>query len=349
MSLFVDNNWIWLYNPLNLDFRGEMQITGAQKRRVAIFFIFGIGIVLLLTAVLVGNRLLKREDCYYSRFTDISVAGLTEGSSVKFQGMNIGHISGISIDHENTEVVQIEFCLKPGVPIKEGTTSQLGNIGITGLKFLELQGGGTGKSIPVGGEIPSMKSGWDEITGKATVIAEKLESILNSISIAIKGVKKEDVESIVKNIDGISESVDVILRENKDNIRSIVARVDVLLKGVNSNMDNVSAITKNVKDITSPQGSFAKAMAAIEETVTELSKDYKEADVKDKIDKMFALVETTQKTIDTVNLTIERSKENIDTSLSEMSEGMSNFSEFTRIIMENPSALFNAPKSGEVE
>lgn len=326
-----------------------MQITGAQKRRVAIFFLFGIGIIILLTAVLVGNKLLKREDCYYSRFTDISVAGLTEGSSVKFQGMNIGHVSAISIDHENTEVVQIEFCLKPGVPIKEGTMAQLGNIGITGLKFLELQGGGQGKDIPVGGEIPSMKSGWDEITGKATVIAEKLESILNTVNIAIKGLKKEDVESIVHNIDGISGSVNVMLKENKNDIRSIVSRVDVLLKEVNSNMSNISAITKNVKDLTSPEGSITKTLLIVEDTVRELNKDYKEADVKDKIDKMFALVETTQKTIDTVNLTLERSKENIDTSLTEMSEGMSNFSEFTRIIMENPSALFNAPKSGEVE
>jgi len=326
-----------------------MQITGAQKRRVAIFFLFGIGIIILLTAVLVGNKLLKREDCYYSRFTDISVAGLTEGSSVKFQGMNIGHVSAISIDHENTEVVQIEFCLKPGVPIKEGTMAQLGNIGITGLKFLELQGGGQGKDIPVGGEIPSMKSGWDEITGKATVIAEKLESILNTVNIAIKGLKKEDVESIVHNIDGISGSVNVMLKENKNDIRSIVSRVDVLLKEVNSNMSNISAITKNVKDLTSPEGSITKTLLIVEDTVRELNKDYKEADIKDKIDKMFALVETTQKTIDTVNLTLERSKENIDTSLTEMSEGMSNFSEFTRIIMENPSALFNAPKSGEVE
>ncbi|MGI6394639.1 MAG: MlaD family protein [bacterium] len=326
-----------------------MQVTNAQKRRVAVFFLFGITVVVLIAAVLVGNRVLKREDCYYSKFVDISVAGLTEGSSVKFQGMNIGHVSAISIDPENTAVVQINFCLKPGVPIKEGTMAELGNIGITGLKFLELKGGGTGENIPINGEIPAIKSGWDEITGKASVIAEKLESILNSLNNALEGVKKEDVESIVQNVNGISKSVDVILKENKDDIRSIVARVDFLLKEVNGNMGNVTSITKNIKDLTSPEGSLSKTLVMIEETVAEVSKDYKEADIKDKVDKIFALVETTQKTIDTINLTIERSKENIDKSLSEMSDGMSNFSEFTRIIMENPSALFNAPKSGEVK
>lgn len=324
-----------------------MQITTAQKRRVAIFFLFGAGIIILITALLVGNRLLKREDCYFTRFTDISVAGLTEGSSVKFQGMNIGHIASISIDSENTAVVQIGFCLKPGVPIKEGTMAQLGNIGITGLKFLELQGGGTGKNIPVGGEIPSQKSDWDTITGKATVIAEKLESILNTINLAIKGVKKEDVESIVKNVEGISGSVNVMLKENKGDIRSIVSRVDTLLKEVNSNMGNINAITTNVKNMTSPQGSISKTMVIVEETVRDLQKDYKEADVKDKIDKMFALVETTQKTINTINFTLERSKEHIDKTFTEMSDGMSNFNEFTRIIMENPASLFSSGSEGK--
>jgi phospholipid/cholesterol/gamma-HCH transport system substrate-binding protein len=326
-----------------------MQITTAQKRRVAFFFIFGVGVFLLLVIVLIGNRLLKREDCYYTRLQDISIAGLTEGSTIKFQGMNIGHVREISIDRDDTSIVQINFCLKPDVPIKEGTMAQLGNIGITGLKFLELKGGGDGPDIPVGGEIPSQKSEWDEITGKASVIAAKLESILNNLNNAVAGIKKEDVEETMESVSGIAKSVDELLKGNKDNITSIIARVDVLLKEVNSNMNNVTAITKNVKNFTSPEGSLQKTVGTIEEMLTEIKKDYTEADIKDKIDTMFELVESIQRTVDTINLTLERSKEHIDNSFSEMSEGMENFNEFTRIIMETPSALFGSPSSDEVK
>lgn len=122
-----------------------MQITGAQKRRVALFFIFGAFIVISIVALLVGNRLLKREKCFHTRFTNVSVAGLGEGASVKFQGMDVGNVSQISVDPLNTAVIRIDFCLKPGIPIREGTSAQLGNIGITGLKFVELTGGGKGK------------------------------------------------------------------------------------------------------------------------------------------------------------------------------------------------------------
>ena len=324
-----------------------MQVTSAQKRRVAIFFIFGISVILLLVVLLIGNRLLKREDCYFTRFEDISVAGLSEGSSVKFQGMNIGSVSNISVDKENTAVVQVGFCLKPGVPIKEGTKSQLGTIGITGLKFLELKGGGQGENIPVGGEIPSEKSGWDEITGKASVIATKLELILNQVNEALKGVQKEDVEKIVKNVNGISTSLDEILVKNKDEITGIVKEARVFMKELNGNMDNVKSITTNIREITSKDGSLAKTLNTMEDVISEFQTDYKNADIQAKVDKMFGLVESTQKTVDTLQLTFERSSEKIDKSLDDLSDAMSNFSEFTRIIMENPSALFGSSSASE--
>jgi uncharacterized protein YaaN involved in tellurite resistance len=105
-------------------------------------------------------------------------------------------------------------------------------------------------------------------------------------------------------------------------------------------MNNVSEITKNVRNLTSPEGSLTQTLNLMEETMREVQTDYKQAEIKEKIDKMFALVETTQKTIDTINLTLERSKEHIDKTFVEMSDGMSNFNEFTRIIMENPASLF---------
>ena len=326
-----------------------MQVTSAQKRRVAVFFIFGIFVLVGLAALLVGNRLLKREDCYFTRFEDISVAGLSEGSTVKFQGMNIGTVSKISVDKENTAIVEVGFCLKPGVPIKEGTKTQLGTIGITGLKFLEVKGGGQGANIPVGGEIPSEKSGWDEITGKASVIAEKLESILNQFNEALKGVQKDDVEKIVKNVGGISTSLDELLAKNKKEISGVIKEAHIFMNELNGNMDNVKAITTNVRELTSKEGSLAKTLSMMEAAVSDFREDYKEANVQDKVDRMFGLVESTQRTVDTLQLTFERSTEKIDKSLDDLSDAMSNFSEFTRIIMENPSALFGGGNSDAQE
>lgn len=322
-----------------------MQITNSQKRRVAIFFIFGITLFLTLVAVLVGNKILKREDCYFTKFKDISVAGLTEGSSVKFQGMNIGAVSAISIDQQDTAIVRIDFCVNPGVPMKDGTFSQLGNIGITGLKFLELKGGGTGKNIPINGEVPSSESTWDTITGKAEVIAEKLELILNNINNITKEIKPATVTKITENIAGISTSVNTILNQNKDNIRSIVSRTDELLANINSNMDNISKITGDVAKMTGKDGQIQKTLNEFAGTATDVRTLMKDAKLEQNITKVFTLIDSMQKTMDTVNLTLKRSQENITDSMENLSEGMENFSEFTRILMENPSAILKGNSS----
>ena len=87
----------------------------------------------------------------------------------------------------------------------------------------------------------------------------------------------------------------------------------------------------------------------MEDAVSDFRKDYKEANVQEKVDKMFGLVESTQRTVDTLQLTFERSTEKIDKSLDDLSDAMSNFSEFTRIIMENPSSLFGGGNSETAE
>ena len=98
-----------------------MQITKKQKRRVALFFIIGIVVFLGSIAVLIGKKLLKKENCYYTTFKELSVSGLSQGSSVKFQGMNVGQVKAISIDKNDTTVVRVDVCIKPDVAIKEGT------------------------------------------------------------------------------------------------------------------------------------------------------------------------------------------------------------------------------------
>ncbi|HOW50540.1 MAG TPA: MlaD family protein [bacterium] len=324
-----------------------MQITPAQKRRVALFFLFGIGLFVLVVGVIVGDQLLKREDCYYSKFQDVSVAGLSEGSSVKFQGMNIGSVQAISIDEADTTIIRIDFCLKPGTPMKEGTTSQLGNIGITGLKFLELKGGGKFKDIPKNGEVPSIESQWDQITGKAEVITEKLEIILNNVNNVVKEVKPETVKQIANNIAGISESLNTILAQNKDNVRSLTGESAQFMKKLNQSMTQIDDVVTDIRAMTAKDGILTGTLTSFSGTSEELGKTVREADLKGAVEKITLLLDSLQKTTETVNLTLIRSQEDINQSLMNLSESMYNFNEFTRIIMENPGAILQGAKSEE--
>lgn len=317
-----------------------MQITSAQKRRVGIFFVMGIVFVFGFAAVLILDEVMKRRDCYYTEFKDVSVAGLSEGSSVKFQGMNIGSVAGISVNPDNTKIVRVDFCIKPDVPLREGTVAELGNIGITGLKFMELQGGGDGPVIETGESVPSKPSSWDAITGKATVIATKVEEILNNIYNITEGISSEEVEKIVANVERISESVDLILRENRDEIKSVLKNSDVLIVNMNRGVEQITEVSNNLSRMTRKDGELDRAITDISETASKINNSYEKEKFEESVEKVNHLVESVQKTVDTVNLTLMRSQENITVSFEELSEGMYNFNEFTRQIRENPATIF---------
>ncbi len=326
-----------------------MQITPAQKRRVAIFFIGGGALFVIVIGIIIGDQLLKREDCYYSNFRDVSVAGLSEGSSVKFQGMNIGSVRDIAIDEMDSAIIRIHFCLKPDTPMKEGTTAQLGSVGITGLKFLELKGGGKWRDIPTGGEVPSVSSQWDQITGKAEVIAEKLEIILNNVNNIVQEVKPETVKQIANNVAGISASLNTILAQNKDNVRTLTGESAIFMRKLNDSMDELDKVVTDVRAMTAKDGAITGALTSIRGSSDEVGAAVRDADIKGTMEKISLLLDSLNKTTETINLTLVRSREDINKSLDNLSESMMNFNEFTRIIMENPAAILQGTGSEDTK
>src|SRR5690606_24105547 len=68
-------------------------------------------------------------------------SGLNIGSSIKYKGFEVGNVGEIKLNPNNSEEIQIDIVIKKGTPIKEDNYAVLGNLGITGLKYIELKGG----------------------------------------------------------------------------------------------------------------------------------------------------------------------------------------------------------------
>ena len=327
-----------------------MQITKKQKRRVAVFFIIGIVVFAGTIAVLVGEKILKKENCYYTTFKDLSVSGLTMGSSVKFQGMNVGQVKKISIDKKDTTIVRIDVCIKPDVAIKKGTYANLGSLGITGLKFVELKGGGKGADIPLSGNIPGKKSGLDDITQKASEITNKIDRILDKTDRMLSKLDDNDLKKLVNNIDSITDNVNGIIKENRADIKSILSSsasifvtADNAVSGVNVILGDLKTLSKMIKRMTKPNGVVEKIMQSLEKGSEKLAK----SDIGKTINNVNKLISSIMKTTELVNLTMLRTKEQVINSVDDLAEGMEYFKEFNRTIMENPGAILRSEDNEE--
>jgi phospholipid/cholesterol/gamma-HCH transport system substrate-binding protein len=102
---------------------------------LAVIFV-GIAFVVWLAGVE-----LKQERTLYQIYFRGSVAGLSEGSTVRLRGVPVGTVTRIAIDPANVEIIEVTVAIRPGTPIKTDTVASLAAQGITGLVHVNLTGG----------------------------------------------------------------------------------------------------------------------------------------------------------------------------------------------------------------
>lgn len=81
----------------------------------------------------------KRAYQRYEIYFEGSVSGLTEGSPVRYLGVDVGKVIRIMLDPEQRKRVQVIADIDSAAPIDSGTLASLSLQGITGLLFIDLE------------------------------------------------------------------------------------------------------------------------------------------------------------------------------------------------------------------
>jgi len=103
-----------------------------------------------------------RDDVTYRIHFAESVSGLAVGDPVKFRGVDVGTVKAMSLDPQDPRLVQVDVRLRKDTPVKTDTRAVLKLKGITGVVFIELNGGspeaGSLIATTAEGQIPEIRS-----------------------------------------------------------------------------------------------------------------------------------------------------------------------------------------------
>lgn len=189
--------------------------------------------VLVLGAALIAGALWlaaggATQQAYdpYLALVDESVAGLNQNAPVKYNGVDVGKVRSIQLDPVNPDRVRLIFAIERGTPIRQDTVAVLKTQGLTGIAYVELDGGAA--------DSPLLKATPPEpypvIRTKASLSA-RLENVLSSV---------------LAKVDSTSSNIDAMLStQNRLAVSSALADIAVLSRTLAARKDTLDAALTN--------------------------------------------------------------------------------------------------------
>lgn len=308
-------------------------VSRAQKFRLGIFLVV-ISVLMIIFLVLVaGNKIMEKRDTYYIKYQDLTVSGLQIGGPVRYHGIAIGRVDEINIDAEDVTSVIVIVSVKEGTPIKEDVSAALTPIGITGLLQIEISGGSNAAEFLVPGSyIESGGSAFQSITGKAEIIAEKVEVLLNNLAAITNEDNRQKLINILTNID-------TLINENRKPVTSVMQNLDLMTS-------ELSQTTSYLNSTIAKLDSILKS-GKLENIITNtdmITSDLAEADIKQTITNLDEMIRQVDKAVTHIDATHLESRQDILDTIETLKEAIDYLNDFSRQISEDPSLLIRSRK-----
>lgn len=305
-----------------------MYIDKKEKIKVGIFVFSGIFIIILALIYIIGLNLKKNTNHYYIIFQNESVQGLTRGSFIKYQGVDIGKVKNISISKKDINSVRVDVDIDKNIELKQNMYAILNILGITGLKYIEITGGtNNAKSIKINGKIPSKKSVFSNITDKMDEIAVNAANLLYNLNALTNDSTKLLIKQSLKNINSITNDV-------KSFSTIVKPQIESTFVSLNKSLLEITPVVKNLKILTNSISN--------ENFLNGINKAIKNSNnILTNVDSSIIVL---KKAIKTNNSTIDQKRNSIVNIINSLENVTNNLEHFSKDIKNNPSILLRGKK-----
>lgn len=236
----------------------------------ASYLLVGTFVLVLVTAgfifiLWIAKAQVTRDTQTYLTYFTTTVTGLQVGSVVRYRGVPVGDVSRIRIDPKNPEQIEVTLEVEANTPIKTDTVAVLESQGITGVAFIQLQGGKRtsptlvalpGERYPV---IKSEGSGFEKILTDFPKLLQNLNTLADSANKVLDDKNREAISTTLDNVAKISKALGdrekdfdaVLTNSNKTlvSINEMVTELRPAIAQLQTGITNFSNMTGSINTL----------------------------------------------------------------------------------------------------
>jgi phospholipid/cholesterol/gamma-HCH transport system substrate-binding protein len=205
----------------------------------------------------------RSYDRYEIHFTG-TVSGLSQGSPVRYLGVDVGRVRSLAVDARNAGQVTVVAEIDSSAPISGATRAKLGLLGLTGLLYIDLQQDfmGDPKAALIAGEkypmIPSQKGDIEEFlerlpdaVTRAANVMMRIEKVLSDDNLASVSATLANIENASGELPEIARQAGTVTAEMRDaaiDLRKLTAQLRETTQAAQPDLQASLASVREVAD-----------------------------------------------------------------------------------------------------
>ena len=145
----------------------------------------------------------------YEIYFDGSVSGLSQGSPVRYLGVDVGRVRNLSVDRRDPGRVKVTVEVDSKAPLSGATRARLGLLGLTGLLYIDLQvdpQASASRELAQGERFPVIQSR----KGDIEAFLERLPDLVGRVGAVMTRIERlladENLQAVSESLANVSEA-----------------------------------------------------------------------------------------------------------------------------------------------
>ena len=190
---------------------------------------------------LAGKQYSQEYDHYQASFKG-PVTGLGKGTTTRYNGIDVGHITDLAFDPADPSRVIVTMEVQQNLNIREDSVASIDSQGLTGGSFVEISGGTAAAPLLVAKEgqrypmIRTRQSSFAQLAQSAPEVVAKLNVAASRINDLLNDNNRRAIAHVLSNLD---ETTQVIARRSAD--------IDATIANANKAMANLTDASNNLR------------------------------------------------------------------------------------------------------